>query len=694
MKIYESAQIRNVVILGHSGSGKTTLSEAALFVSGVTSRMGKVDEGNTVSDYDDDEKKRHVSISASLIPVEWQNTKINFIDTPGYFDFVGEVQQALRVADAAVIVISGKSGVEVGAEKAWDFVKERNIPVMVFINNMDDENANFDAVVEGLKDKFGASVAPMQVPIKDGGKFTGFVNVVKKEGVKYEGGKPQAIQIPSGLTDEVENIRHMLEEAVAETDEALMEKFFEEEPFEAAEIESGVKNGLKDRSVTPVFCGAASLAIGVDELLNNIVTFVPPASELNTEVKGKNPKTGDEVTLKADESGPFSAFVFKTIVDSFGRFSIFRVYSGVLKRDTPMYNVNNEYAEKIGHLYVMRGKEQIEVEELHAGDIGATVKLGNTSTQDTLSTKDNLIIMEGINFSEPLYSMSIMPKNKGDEDKISQALSRVVDEDKTVAFKIDPETKQSVVSGIGDSHIDVVTNKLKNKFKLEVELAPVVVPYRETIKGKVEQRGKHKKQSGGHGQYGDVLMEFEPSGDMTTAYVFEERVFGGSVPRNYFPAVEKGVQECCKVGPIAGYPVVGLKATLTDGSYHQVDSNEMSFKLATSIAFKEGFMKAKPILLEPIASVEVTVPDAYTGDIMGDMNKRRGRVLGMSMSNGKQVISAEAPMSEMFKYTLDLRSMTQGRGSFTMAFNRYEEAPADVAAKVVEYRKKELEKDK
>ncbi|MCL2702943.1 MAG: elongation factor G [Defluviitaleaceae bacterium] len=691
MKVYESGKIRNIVILGHSGSGKTTLSESALFASGVTSRMGRVEDGNTVSDYDADEIRRRVSISASIIPVEWQDSKINIIDTPGYFDFVGEVQQALRAADASLIVVSGKSGIEVGAEKAWDYAKAQNLPTMILINSMDDENADFDAVVESLKEKFGPSIAPLQVPIKEGNKFIGFVDIIKNEGIKYTGGKAEPCPVPGDLSGKVEEIRNVLEEAVAGSDEELMEKFIMEEPLTAEEIIKGLKAGLKDRSVTPVLCGAATQGIGIAELLGAIVSFAPSAVESNEETKGKNPKNDEDIVFKGDESAPFSALVFKTISDNFGRLNIFRVYSGSINRNTQLYNASTENAEKIGQLLVLRGKEQISVDELRAGDIGALVKLANTSTNDTLCVKENPIILPGVSYSTPLYQQNITPKAKGDEDKLGQALSRIQDEDKTINFRIDPETKQSVISGIGDNHLDVVVHKMRNRFKLEVDLSPVIVPYRETIKGKVEQQGRHKKQSGGRGQFGDVHIRFEPSGDMTKDYVFAEEVFGGSVPRNFFPAVEKGIAECVKSGPIAGYPVVGLKATLFFGSYHDVDSDELSFRLATSIAFKEGFMKAKPVLLEPIASVEVTVPDSYTGDIMGDMNKRRGRVLGMSMKNGKQVISAEAPMSEMFKYTLDLRSMTQGRGEFALEFNRYEEAPNDVAQKVIEARKKETE---
>lgn len=694
MKIYQGDKIRNIAVLGHSGSGKTTLTEAALLASGVLSRMGRVEDGNTVSDYDQEEARRKVSISASLIPVEWKDTKINFIDTPGYFDFAGEVKQALRAADVALILISAKSGVEVGAEKAWEYAKEQNVPVMFFVNAMDDENADFDRAVEQLKEKFGAGVAPIQLPVKDG-KFAGFVDVVTKEARKFAGGKTEKGDVPAALAAHTAEARHMLEEAVAETGDELMEKFFAEEPFDAGEIEKGLRDGLLNNIMSPVMCGAAVQNAGIAEFLDAIVAFVPPASEMCKKTVGKNPRTEADTEITCSDASPFSALVFKTIADPYvGRFSIFRVYSGILKNGVQVYNANNDLMEKVSTLFVLRGKEQIAVDELHTGDIGAIAKLAGTGTQDTLCTKESPIMLSGVTFPEALYSMGIMPKAKGDEDKISQALSKIVDEDKTLTYTINPETKQAVVSGLGDGHLDVLVNKLRNKFKLDVELVPSIVPYREMIKGKVKQQGKHKKQSGGHGQYGDVWIEFEPSGDLTAPYIFEEKVFGGSVPRNYFPAVEKGIQECVKTGPIAGYPVVGLKATLVDGSYHQVDSSEMAFKLATSIAFKEGFMKAKPVLLEPIAAVTVTVPDEYTGDIMGDMNKRRGRVLGMNMQNGKQSVSAEAPMSEMFKYALDLRSMTQGRGDFTMKFSRYDEAPADIAQKVMEARKKELEKDK
>jgi len=695
MKVYAASEIRNVAVLGHSGCGKTTIVEAALNVAGVTTRIGKVDEGNTVSDYDSEEIRRKVSISTSIIPVEWKDTKINFMDTPGYFDFAGEVKQALRVADLALIVVSAKSGIEVGVEKAWEYADELGVPKMIFVNGMDDENADLDKVVEELKAKFGKSIAPLQVPFKENGKFNGFVNAIKREGRKFVNGRTEDCGVPAGLEDQVDVMHSMIMEAVAETDDELMEKFFNEEEFTVEEMENGIRVGISEHLVTPVLCGAASSNIGIRVMMNSLISYMAPAGELCKTAKAINAKDGSEITIQCNDSAPLSAFVFKTIADPYvGRLSLFRVYSGVLKKDTPLYNTKKEFTEKVGHIYLMRGKDQIEVDELRAGDIGAIAKLVNTATNDTLCLKETPYLLPDIKLPMPLYSMGISPKGKGDEDKISQAIGKFLEEDKTLSFVVNPETKQTVISGLGDSHLDTLVNKLRLRYKLDVELSAVVVPFREMIKGKAEVRGKHKKQSGGHGQFGDVLMRFEPSGDTTSDFVFEQQVFGGSVPRQYYPAVEKGIQDCVKAGPVAGYPVVGLKAILLDGSYHPVDSSEMAFKLATTIAFKEGFMQAKPTLLEPVAKVEIVVPDEYTGDIMGDMNKRRGRILGMNKVGMKQVVAAEAPMAEMFRYALDLRSITQGRGEFTMEFDRYEEAPMEVQTKEIEARKKELEKER
>jgi len=695
MKVFTAPEIRNVAILGHSGSGKTTMTEAALYAAGVTNRLGKVDEGNTVSDYDQEEIRRKVSCSTSVIPVEWHGKKINFMDTPGYFDFIGEVKEALYAADLALIMVSAKSGVEVGTEKAWEYASDVNIPKMFFINGMDDDNADYERVLGELKEHFGSGVAPLHLPVSVGGKFAGFADVVNNVGFTFSGGAAAKGEIPAELAGEADEKRLAIEEAIAESDEELMEKFFADERFTRDEIITGLKNGLKENMISPVLCGAVSQSIGAEALLDTLIKIMPPASEAKPQVAATNIKTDEEAVVKCDAKEPYSAFVFKTIADPYvGRLSIFKVYSGSIRRETVIYNTETETSEKAGHVYIMRGKEQIEVDEIMCGDIGAIAKLTNTGTGHSLCQKDRPVRFAPIAFPESLFSMAIAPKTKGDEDKISMAFAKLSEEDKTVKFEINPETKQSVVYGIGDNQLDVLVNKLRNKYKLEVELLPPVIQYREMIKSKVKKQGKYKKQSGGHGQYGDVHIEFEPSGDLTQPYIFEEKIVGGVVPRQYFPAVEKGIQDCVKAGPIAGYPVVGLKATLVFGSYHSVDSSEMAFKMATYLAFKEGFMEAKPTLLEPIMRIEVTVPDDYTGDIMGDLNKRRGRILGMDKNGAKQVIQAEAPMAEILKYTIELRAMTQGRGSYTLSFERYDETPSEIAQKVIEYRKKEQEQDK
>lgn len=692
MKVYSANEIRNVAVLGHSGCGKTTLMEAALHATQVTSRMGRVEDGNTVSDYDAEEIRRKVSISTSLIPLEWLAHKINFLDTPGYFDFAGEVKEALAAVDAALILVSAKSGIEVGTEIGWENACDMNLPRIIFVNGMDDEHADFNKVVADMKARLGSSVAPLQLPIVENGKLAGYVDTLTGQAYRYTGAKTAPCDVPAALADETEAAHAAMVEVVAETDEALMEKFFNDEPLTPEELITGAMNGIRDGLITPVLCGTAVTETGVIPLLDMLVNLLPPASELRPSVTVTDAKTNEPATLSCTEDETLAAFVFKTIADPYvGRLSIFRVFSGVIKRDTPLYNVKQELTEKAGHLYLMRGKEQIEVDEIKAGDIGAIAKLTGTSTQDTLSLKARPVLVKDIVFPESLLSMAVAPKGKGDEDKISSAFGKLLEEDKTLKFEINAETKQTVVSGVGDNQLDVLVNKLKSKYKIDVDMVTPLIPYREMIKGKVRVQGKYKKQSGGHGQYGDVHMEFEPSGDPNTQYVFEEKIFGGSVPRQYFPAVEKGIQECVKAGPQAAYPVVGLKATLVDGSYHAVDSSELAFKMATYTAFKEGFMKAKPTILEPVMRVSVTVPDEYTGDVMGDMNKRRGRILGMEKTGNKQTISAEAPMAEIQKYATDLRSMTQGRGVFTMAFDRYEEAPNEVQAKVIEARKKELE---
>ncbi|WP_113674695.1 elongation factor G [Vallitalea guaymasensis] len=690
MKIYSSEQIRNVALLGHGGSGKTTLAEAMANVAGITKRQGKIEEGNTISDFDKEEIRRGFSINTSSIPIEWQDCKINLLDTPGYFDFMGEAKEATRVADSAIIIVSGKSGVEVGTEKAWEYAEEMEIPKMVFVTDMDDDQASLKNVLDQLKDIFGKSIAPFQVPIKEGEHFVGFVNVVKMQGRKFIKDHVEQCDIPEGMASELEPVREMILEAVAESDEELMEKYFEGEEFTLEEIQSALHNGVIEGTIVPVLCGSGILNTGVQVLLNSIVKYMPAPKEEHTVVKGLNPDTEEEIEVTCDKDEPMSALVFKTIVDPYiGRLSLFRVYSGILKADSSYLNVNKEDSERISHIYVLRGKEQIEVKEIRAGDIGAVAKLSNTSTGDTLCDKKRPVKLKGIAFPESLACRAVFPKTKGDEEKISSGLHKLMEEDPTIKVVLDSENHQELLYGIGGQHLDVITSKLEAKFKVGVDLKKPKVPYRETIKKKVKVQGKHKKQSGGHGQYGDVHIEFEPSGDRETPYIFEEKIFGGSVPKNYFPAVDKGLQESVHHGVIAGYPVVGVKATLVDGSYHPVDSSEMAFKIATTQAFKKGMVEASPILLEPIVSVKVIVPDAYMGDIIGDLNKRRGRVLGMNPAKGKQEIIAEVPQSEMYGYSTDLRSMTQSRGLFTQKFERYDEAPMDVQEKVIEAKKNE-----
>ena len=686
MKNYASNRVRNVVLLGHSGSGKTTYAEAALYYSGATKRFGKVEDGNTVSDYEAEEIRRKVSINTSVIPVEWQDTKINFLDTPGYFDFAAEVKLAMNVADTGMIMVSAKSGVEVGTEKAWEYCEEMHLPRMFFINQMDDENADFERTLAELRKEFGKAVAPVQIPFNDeDGKFVGFINVIKRDARKKVDGKLQKCPMPEDKVDQVEKLRAMVIEVAAESSEELMEKFFNDEELTEEEIYDGLLAGIEDMTVAPVLCGSATLGYGVKLMMNTIVRFTPPAIEAKANFHAFH--DGKDVVYCSSDDERFSAYVFKTIADPYiGRLNLFRVMTGKLDTTMSIYNEEKDTVEKVGHLYVIRGKEQIEVDELHSGDIGALAKLSNTATQDTLSLKDANIIIPKIALPGSVLCMAIQPKGKGDEDKLSAALSKIREEDPTIKMEVNPETKQTLVYGVGEQQLDVMVQKLKNKYKIEVDLLDPIIPYRETVKGKASVRGRYKKQSGGHGQFGDVVMEFEPSYDTTTQYVFEEKIFGGSVPKQYFPAVEKGLQECVQAGVLAGYPVVGLKATLTDGSYHPVDSSEMAFKMATSVAFKEGIPQAKPVILEPIEHVEVLIPDKYMGDIMGDITKRRGRILSMDAVGVKKCIVAEVPTAEMHKYATDLRSMTQSRGEYRHRFERYEEAPMDVQKRIIEAR--------
>ena len=691
MNIYTSEKIRNVVLLGHGGCGKTTLAEAMAFSAGITKRQGKVEEGNTISDYDKEEAKRLFSISTSLIPIVYEDTKINILDTPGYFDFVGEVEEALNAADAAVIVIAAKSGVEVGTMKAWDYCEKYNLPRMFFVTDMDDDNASYRQVVEDLTEHYGKRIAPFHIPIRENEKFVGFVNVVKMAGRRFTSmGQYEECEIPDYSMENLNKFRETLLDSVAETSEEYMEKYFAGEEFTQDEISAALRENVISGNVVPVLMGSGLYAQGPAMLLQAIEKYFPAPTK--RECRGTALKKGEVFQADYREDLPMSARVFKTIADPFiGKFSLIKVCSGVLKSDSVIANIDRDTEEKISRLYILRGKEQIEVNELHAGDIGAIGKLSDTFTGDTLSTKAFPVSYDRPVMPVPYTSQRFKTKNKGDDDKVSQALAKLMDEDLTLKVVNDKENHQSLLYGIGDQQLEIVVSKLLNKYKVEIEIMKPKVPYRETIRKKIKVQGKYKKQSGGHGQYGDVHIEFEPSGNMEEAYVFEEKVFGGSVPKNYFPAVEKGIAESVLKGPLAGYPVVGLKATLVDGSYHPVDSSEMAFKMATIQAFKQGFMAISPVLLEPIATLKVLVPDKYTGDIMGDLNKRRGRVLGMNpLQGGKQEITADIPLSELYGYSTDLRSMTGGSGEFSYEFNRYEQAPSDVQQKVIDENEKEL----
>ncbi len=688
MQVYTSDRIRNIVLLGHGGTGKTSVAESMAYTAGITTRQGRIADGNTISDFDPEEIRRGFSINTSIIPIEWNGYKLNILDTPGYFDFAGEVEEALRAAESAVIVVSAKDGVQVGTEFAWERCERMNLPRFIFINGMDEEGADMVKALEQLQDKFGKSIAPFQVAFKENGKFAGFVDVVKMQGRRFEGDKVVPCDIPAGMEAEIEPVRTMIIEAVAETDEDLMERYFEGEDFTEEEIVKALHSGIEKREIVPVFCGCAFNGTGIAVLMNSICEFLPSMETVNPTLPAAD-LNGAPCEVATGEKEPFSAFVFKTMVDPFlGKISFLKINSGILRKDDPLNNVSRDTTERMGRLYVMRGKEQIEVPELHAGDIGAVAKLNVTATGDTMCGKRLAVTFPPINFPESMMCMAIETR-KGDEDKVSTGLARLREEDPTIRVEVDRDQNQQLLYGAGEQHLDVIVNKLQNKFRLGITLKKPKVAYRETIRGQVRVQGKHKKQSGGHGQYGDVHMIFEPSGDLSKPYVFEEKIFGGSVPKNYFPAVEKGIQESVQQGVLAGYPMVGLKATLVDGSYHPVDSSEMAFKTATILAFKEGIPKANPVIMEPIMALHITVDEAYMGDIIGDLNKRRGRVLGMEHKGGRQVIEAEVPMGEVFSYPTDLRSITQGRGSFTMELARYEETPKEVQDKIIEEAAKE-----
>ena len=680
---YATKDIRNICLLGHGGSGKTALAESLLYMTGAIDRMGRGADGNTVCDYDPEEVSRQISISTALAPVEYKGDRINLLDTPGSVDFAGAVMEALRAADAAIIVCSAKDGVTAGLERAWKYCEERNMPRFIYISKLDEENSDYNATFEALRAKFGNRIAPLSVPIWDANKkVTGLIDVLNKRAYEMQNLKRVEIEIPEGKDSVITEFNDALKESVAETSEEFMDKFFGGEDFTYAEMIKGLRQGVRELSLIPVFCGSSITCMGTLMLMDNIVDLLPDPTEGNyhkaTTADGKTEE------FVVSPGGVPSAFVFKTVSDQYGKYSYIKVLSGNISSDTPLVNARTGETEKLGRLYSICGKKATEVKELSCGEIGAIGKMEKVKTGDTLCDARKVVSLKGIPYAEPCYSMAIAPKTKGQEDKVAAGLARLNEEDPSFRVVNNAETRQMVLSGAGDMQLGVLCAKLKSRFGVESELKPARVAYREKIKAKVEAHGRHKKQSGGSGQFGDVWIRFEPQ-DEQDDLIFAEEVFGGSVPKNFFPAVEKGLRDAVNRGTLAGYPLVGLKATLYDGSYHPVDSNEMAFKTAAQLAYKEGIPNAKPTILEPIGLLKVTIPDANLGDIMSDISsKRRGTVLGMNAEDGMQTVEAEVPMAEMSSYTIDLRSMTQGRGSFSCQFVRYEEAPGNVQQKVIE----------
>ena len=683
MEIYSADKIRNIALFGHVGSGKTTLAEAILYYTKAIARQGKIVDGNTTLDYDPEEIKRQMSVNLSVACCEYKGSKINIIDTPGDFDFLGEEMSGIRIADSGVIMISAKGGTSVGSEKAIRLLKGKNVPFLFFMNRMDEPNADFEAVAARMMERYGPSVIPLSFPIMKDGQMTGIVDVMNRKAFNVDKatGKFVEFPLPEEYNERVDELQNMVNEVVAEADDALMEKFFAGEPFTEDEFRHGVHAGFREGKLHPIYCGSAFMNWGIDFLLNCISKDTPPAGKKPALAATLPDGSTLDVTCSLDD--PLAAFVFKTISDPFvGKISIFKVNAGTLRANSTVYNATKGKDERIGGLFYLRGKEQIATDKVTAGDIGAAAKLANTDTNDTLCDKARILEMPKIKFPTPVLSKSIVPDKKGEEDKIINGLTKLGDEDHCFSVETNPETKQMVLSGLGDMQLKVIISKLKSVYNVNCTLDAPRVAYREAIRKKVKVQGKHKKQSGGHGQYGDVWIEFEPNAE-TEDLVFEEKVFGGAVPKNFFPAVEKGLQESVKKGILAGYPVVNLKATLVDGSYHDVDSSEMAFKIAANLAFKAGMAAANPVLLEPISKVEVHIPEDKQGDIMGDLNKRRGRIMGIDADELGSVVNAEVPTAEMLDYATDLKSMTQGRGWFAMSHVRYEAAPPEVAEKVI-----------
>ena len=679
--MYTAKDIRNIALLGHGGDGKSALCESMLFNTKVITRLGKRADGTTVSDFDDEEKKRQYSIKTSVIPVEYNNTKLNVLDNPGYFDFAGEVVQSLRVADSGVIVLTAKSGIAVGTEKGWKALADRELPAMFYISKLDEEHANFFGTFDSLRDTFGASVIPFTFPILNGDQAVGIVDLIEKKAYDAAG---KEIALPADAEEKIEEYMMELNEQVAETDEALMEKFFMEEPFTPEELTKGIKDGIAQRTITPVFCGCSTTGLGVNAFMANMVRFAP--SPLEGKPMVTVDEDGNEGEFVLNPTGSPMAFVFNTVSDQYGKNSYFKVISGDIEDTLTVVNARTGSNEKLGNTFFPRGKENMKTSKVCCGDIGVFTKLASVRTGDTLGLAGKVVNLKPMEYDVPNYRMAIYAKTKGQEDKVAAGLAKLNEEDASFTYGNDPETKEMIIAGVCDIHLSVIIAKLASKYKVEAELRPAKIAYRETIKRKVEQHGRHKKQSGGHGQFGDVYIRFEHQ-DEQEDMIFADETVGGCVPKNFIPSVEKGLRNCVNKGVLAGYPVVNLKATLYFGSSHPVDSSDMAFQTAAGIAYKEGLPQAGPTILEPIAELKVFVPDSYTGDVVGDLNKRRGRVMGM----GGGVIEAEVPMGEMSSYAIDLRSMTQGRGAYSMKFVRYEEVPQMNQAKIIEDAKKDEE---
>ena len=686
MKDYKTNKLRNLALVGHSGAGKTSLTESLLYFTKAINRVGKVADGNTVSDYEKQEIKRKISIQTSIIPVEYKDYKVNFIDAPGFFDFEGEVLNALRASESALFVIDGENGIEVGTEKYWKYTENISLPRIIFVNKLDKENAKFNQVVSDLHIDFSKKIIPLTLTLGEGENFEGLIDVIDKKAFKYVDGKVEEVEIPEIRVEEVNAVYEEIQEVVAESDDELMDKYFSGESFTEEEFKEGFRKAIINGNAVPLVAGSLEKNIGLDLLMDVITKYMPSPDHKAANIGFR--VTDDYEEFEVSEDSPFSAVVFKTIADPFlGKISIFKVLSGAIKKDQNFYDIGKDKELKASNIFYLRGKEQYKTEKIVAGDIGAFSKQDILQTGDSLCTKDNPIEYKKIKYPRPVLYYAIEAESKNDEDKISAALKKLSEEDPTFEDRRDAETHQEVLAGLGNVQLEVLMDKLKENYSVNTKIVDLKIPYRETIKGKSDVQGKHKKQSGGAGQYGDVFIRFEPCDE---EFVFDEEVFGGAVPKNYFPAVEKGLRDSMDEGPLAGYKVVGIKATLYDGSYHPVDSNEQAFKSAARLAFKKGIVEAKPILLEPIMKLEIKVDEKYMGDVMGDMNKRRGKILGMEpQEDGSQIISALAPESEVLKYSIDLRSMTQARGSFSMEFEKYEEVPKEITEKIIEENKKE-----